>query len=321
MDARLKAAISEIIDTQLGYQKQRDGTFIYEIDADYRDEMDAKTAIEILKSDEPMETFWAQLDEWYRDHEFQLRNDLENTIRAKLTVPDGPCPDGLTDQDEAELSDLLLELVHYDLPVEHFMKQAFPVNIMTDTGDGNFDFTLNRLYPRRYGESIDARAGIVWLAKTQGYSRARLQRALWAEDPPEGFLSSVQVEFANLSSNMSTVIFLVEMTLAELIELNRLIRLQDRNGRHYDSRDNPYCGYVILDKRTKTGLYDLWYGAGSMFDIQLEKDVRLPIKYIRSALPDGGDGYAVKDVYAMCAAAWRHGGVKAIHAPVKFRAA
>ena len=120
---------------------------------------------------------------------------------------------------------------------------------------------------------------------------------------------------------MSTVTFLVEMTLAELIELNRLIKLQDRDGRHYDARNNPYCGYVILDKTTKTGLYDLWYGAGSMFDIQLARDVKLPVKYIRSALPDGGDGYAVKDVYAMCAAAWRHGGVKTIHAPAKFRAA
>lgn len=319
MDARLKAAISDIIDAQLGYQLQKDGTFAYQIDADYRDEMDAKTAIEILKSDEPMETFWEILDEWYRDHEFQLRDDLENTIRAKLVALDG-----LTDQDDAAFSDLLLELVYYNLPAEHFLKQVFKVNIMTDTGDGNFDYTLNyadRRWHGPRGEPIDDRAGIVWLARTQGYTRARLQRSLWLEDPPEGFLASMQVELANLSSRMSTVTFLVELTLEQLIELNRLVRLQDRNGRHYDSRDNPYCGYIILDKNTETGLYDPWYGGGSMFDIELEKDVKLPIKYIRSALPDGGDGYAVKDVYAMCATAWRHGGVKAIHAPVKYRVA
>ena len=82
---------------------------------------------------------------------------------------------------------------------------------------------------------------------------------------------------------MSTVTFLVELTLEQLIELNRLIRLQDRNGVHYDARENPYCGYIIIDKSTETGLYDPWNGGGSVFEIQLEKDVKLPIKYIRPA--------------------------------------
>ena len=39
MDATIKAEISDIIDAQLGYQRQKDGTFICEICADYRDEM------------------------------------------------------------------------------------------------------------------------------------------------------------------------------------------------------------------------------------------------------------------------------------------
>ena len=137
---------------------------------------------------------------------------------------------------------------------------------------------------------------------------------------PKGFLQSMRVELANLPSAMSTVTFLVELTLEELIELNRLIRLQDRNGHFYDSRKNPYCGYIIIDKNTETGLYDPWNGGGSVFEIQLERDVRLPIKYIRSALPDGGDGYSIDSVYGMCGSAWQCGGVKTIHAPAKLAA-
>ena len=254
MDARLERAISEMIDGKLGYQRQKDGTFAYEIYADYRDEMDPKTAIKILESQEPMETFLETLDGWYSDYEAQLRTDLEREIRGELTAQDGPYSRGLTDEAEVELWGLLTELVYYELPAQHFLKQTFRVNIMTDTGDGNYDYTLNR-FDRRWhgprGEPIDDRAGIVWLAKTQGYTRARLQRALWAEDAPEGFLSSMQTELANLSSHMSTVTFLVELTLEQLIELNRLIHLQDREGRHYDARDNPYCGYIIIDKDTK----------------------------------------------------------------------
>ena len=57
--------------------------------------------------------------------------------------------------------------------------------------------------------------------------------------------------------------------------------------------------------------------AEACFEIQLERDVKLPVKYIRSALPDGGDGYAVESVYGMCGSAWTQGGVKMIHAPLK----
>ena len=45
---------------------------------------------------------------------------------------------------------------------------------------------------------------------------------------PKGFLQAMRVEAANFGSAMSTVTFLVEMTLVKLMELNRLIRLQDR---------------------------------------------------------------------------------------------
>ena len=137
---------------------------------------------------------------------------------------------------------------------------------------------------------------------------------------PKGFLESMRVEVANIASAMCTVTFLVEMTLENLIELNRLIRLQDRNGHFYDATRNPYCGYIILGKDTETGLYDPWNGGGSCFEIELERDVRLPVKYIRSALPDGGDGCSVERVYGMCGSAWRQGGVKLIHAPVKIPA-
>lgn len=325
MMEKLNRAISEILDMLLGYTRQPDGTFRYEIYADYRDEMDVKTAIKILESKEPMEVFWDTLDEWYRDYRWTLEDELEETVRSKLTAEDGPYPDGLSDGDDEALRDVLLEMVCFDLPIDHYLKQTFPVDIMVDTGDGNCDYTLNAAYPcwyGAYGAPIDDRAGIVWLAKTQGYTRGRLQRALRQGDmtDPKGFLESMRVELANLPSAMSTVTFLVELTLEQLIELNRLIKLQDKDGRHYDSRENPYCGYIILDKDTMTGLYDPWQGGGSVLEIQLEKDVKLPIKFIRSALPDGGDGWPVGEVYGMCGSAWKRGGVKLIHAPVKLAA-
>lgn len=325
MEEKLREAIVGILDQKLGFYQQPDSTFLYEIYADYRDEMDSKTAIEILLSPDPMMTFWEQLSEWYEDYEWQLRSDIEQELEQKLTAAEGAFPGRIPEEANDLLHDLLLELVEYQLPEEHFMKQTFRVNIMVDTGDGNYDYTLNSAYPCWYGgydAPIDGRAGIVWLARTQGYTKAKLRRALRQGDmrEPKGFLQSMRVELANLASAMSTVTFLVEMTLEGLMELNRLIQLQDRNGRHYDSRENPYCGYIILDKATETGLYDPWHGGGSCFEIELEQDVKLPVKYIRSALPDGGDGYSVEEVYSMCGSAWQRGGIKTIHAPAKMPA-
>lgn len=319
---KLSQAVSDVLDTLLGYDLQEDGTFTCEIYADYRDEMDSKTAIRILQSEDPMQSFWEQLDEWYQDYRWTLEDELENNVKDKLLT--GPYANGMSGEDYDRLHDILAGLVYFSLPEEHFLKQTFRVNIMVDTGDGNYDYTLNSAYPCWYGAydaPIDPKAGIAWLAKTQGYTRGQLKRALQQGDMagPKGFLESMRVELANLSSAMSTVTFLVELTLEQLMELNRLIRLQDRNGVHYDSRKNPYCGYVIIGKDTMTGLYDPWNGGGSVFEIQLEKDVRLPVKYIRSALPDGGDGWSVGSVYGMCGSAWTSG-VKTIHAPLKLTA-
>ena len=320
---KLDQAVSDILDTLIGYDRQPDGTFTCEIYADYRDEMDNKTAIKILQSDDPMQAFWEQLDEWYLDYQGQLRSELEDTVMDKLLT--GPYANGLSDGDYDRVRDVLVDLVYFKLPVDHFLKQSFYVDIMVDTGDGNYDYTLNSAYPCWYGsykDPIDPKAGIAWLARTQGYTRGRLKKALQQGDmaDPHGFLESMRVELANLSTAMSTVTFLVELTLEQLMELNRLVRHQDRDGIHYDSRKNPYCGYIIIDKNTETGLYDPWGGGGSLFEIQLEKDVKLPVKYIRSALPDGGDGYSVSSVYGMCGSAWTRGGVKTIHAPVKLAA-
>lgn len=320
---KLKQAISGILDSLIDYDRQPDGTFSYEIYADYRDEMNDKTAIRILRAEDPMQAFWEQLDEWYMDYRWTLEDELENTVMDKLLT--GPYADGIPGEDYERIHDVIQDLAWFKLPVDHFLKQSFRVDIMVDTGDGNYDYTLNSAYPCWYGDykdPIDPRAGIAWLAKTQGYTRGKLKRALQEGDMPnpKGFLESMRVELANLPAAMSTVTFLVELTLEQLMELNRLIRLQDRDGHYYDNRKNPYCGYIIIDKDTETGLYDPWNGGGSCFEIQLERDVKLPIKYIRSALPDGGDGCSVESVYGMCGSAWTRGGVKAIHAPVKLAA-
>ena len=315
MTEEMKNVVREIIDDEYGTISEKgEGYLVYEMYADYRDEMDAKTACEILGSSDPAQALEEKLDDWYFESRMYYEDELMKVIRGKLG-------DGY-DEYEDEIREFMQDYICFDLPRSHFLKQKFYTDIMLDTGDGNYDYTLNSVYPCWYGRQEWAhndKAGIVWLAKQQGYKKGEFRRAMNKGDlkDPKGFLQSMRQELANLPSSMSTVTFLVKMTLEDLIRLNELIRLQDRNGRHYDATENPYCGYIVLDKKTETGLYDPWSGGGSVFEVELEKDVRIPIRFIRSALPDGGDGYSIDEVYGMCGSCWRDT-VKKIHAPVAY---
>lgn len=317
---KMEAAVAKELGESYRYCKQPDGTSNMEIYADYRDEMDGKTAGEICSGKDPVCALWDKLTDWYFDSECYYRAELRKEIQKELEKEGGPYQGGMSSEEEDVFGEVLDELVYWTYPEDHFMKQEFFVNIMVDTGDGNYDYTLNGIYPCWYGQyeaRIDEKSSLLWLARQQGYTKTQLWKALREGDmaDPKGFLESCRVELANLPSHMSTLTFLVRMTLEDLITLNRCIKLQDRNGHFYDARKNPYCGYIVIDKDTVAGLFDPWSGGGSVLEIQLEKDVRLPIRYIRSALPDGCDGYSIDSVYGLCGSAWESDAVKEIHVP------
>ena len=325
MDEQKIKRMKEIAAETLGNMWLKDngeGMFGCEIYADYRDEMSQNAAVNIMTSECPMEDLWEKLSDMYFDEECDTREKMKEKI-AEAIENSGEFSDEEILEAKECLDDVVYGLVAFEYPAKKFLNQKFRVNITVDTGDGNYDYTLNSVFPCWYGrkgDTINDKASIVWLSKTQGYRKRQMQQELEKGDvgKPCGFLESLRQELTNLPSHMATLTFLVEMSLEELIELNKGIRLQERNGHFYDVAKRPYCGYITLDKRTETGLYDLWNGGGSVFEIQLEKDVRLPIKFIRSALPDGEDGnYSVESVYGMCCSVWRPDMVKEIHLPRK----
>ena len=135
MDDKLEAAVAAVLENKYWYAKQPDGTFRMEIYADYRDEMDDKTAAEICESADPYLALLEKLEEWYFEAERYYRDELEKEVRQALTAPDGPYPDGLGDAEEERLNDVITELAYWVYPEEHYLKQEFCVNIMLDTGD------------------------------------------------------------------------------------------------------------------------------------------------------------------------------------------
>ena len=283
------------------FKENNEGLFEYEIYPHYDDKIPESIVAEILMSNDPRETFYMKTEETYYDYIDEERNAVVDDL-----LMDFYPADAMERMDmEWYLRDLINELVVFKIPFEHYEKQLFDVDLMIDTGDGDYDFTCNSEYPY----SIPDEASLVWLAKTQGYDKCILEDGLAKGNvgEPNGFLDSVRQEYINEASRINCLTFLVKMSLDDLITLHELIHLSQPNGAIiYDAQKRPDCGTVKISKNATAGLFDPWSGGGSLFEIKLEKDLILPIKYISSALPDEtGHEWSVQSVYGMMNSAWK----------------
>ena len=70
-------------------------------------------------------------------------------------------------------------------------------------------------------------------------------------------------------------------------------------GSHRSLRQNSYLSLLslVLDKDVNCGLIDFWNGSGSLLELKLEKDVKLPIKFVHEILPDSCYKWGFKNIY------------------------
>lgn len=186
-DKLLADLFTQYLDSETPYQKVN-GAYDVEIYADYRDEIDEKSIESILESNNPEEHFYNLLMESHYDAEGEYRIDIEDGFKTwvKGTNPE-------IDMDE--LSDWLLDYfydfvdIHPDY--DHFKSQEIKTILLLDTGDANYDFTLNPSYVNDYGRlnnDLSDDASIVWLVKQQGHSKDELVKALNDEESSNKFM-------------------------------------------------------------------------------------------------------------------------------------
>lgn len=201
------------------------------------------------------------------------------------------------------------EIMFPEYPFEEYLKEQYLVNLIVDTGDANTDFSDNNFAPHYAsgGElRIEKESSLLWLVKQQGRKKRDLLHVIKkdgrTEDP---FLESVYQEVANASSCMNALTFLVKMRMEDILSMQEALNRRDKDGFTSDAKKRPDVGIIVIPKSCRCGLVDYWNGAGSVLDIALEKDVILPIKYLRSAEPDAWENYSIHSIYGMCDSAWK----------------
>lgn len=309
--ARLKQRIKEIIHDN--YVVDSGGGI--EIYCDYNDILSDSTIKKIAMFDNPRTAFEDELFSWDTDYEW---DDLIKIIMSNLTFNEKT----FYNNNENEILDFLYDTYYFYYPEEHFNKKI-KVNIMLDTGNANYDFTMDNVL-NWYGQSsegeFEKESSMLWLAKQQGKAEllqecCKKSMRKWENDEQQykettectdKFVISAMQELANLSSHMGTMVFLVEMDLFEFFKLKEAIKAEEELNNSYYLEERKGNGYIILDKSTMCGLFDTWAGGGSVLEIECEKDIVIPIRCIFDTVVDGTKiyGYDVNEVYGLMNNAW-----------------
>ena len=268
---------------------------------DYRDELTDKDIANILDQNEPEWALQAMLSDCYQDSEWQYRDDV---ITKFQKTEEG------SKYSWEEIDDELVEMWYLKIPYEHYKQQEVCMDIFVDTGDMNYDYILNAVYPHYNGcedDEIDDKASLVWLAKTQGYTKKQLQNQLTnGKDKLDvkGFLETVYQEVINCSAPCPALVFPIRITLEQAMKICKIINNND-NYKKYNPEERKDCGSLVIDKNVDCALYDYWSGGGGCWGIELEKDVELPIKFIHRVVPDGSLDYSMESCYGVSSECWK----------------
>lgn len=263
------------------FEKDEHGYYYQDILADYRDTLSEDTIKEIINSENPLYAFNNLFYEWDLDcYEY---GELYKTLKRELG-------EEIYEEHEDDIMDWINENVYFNPPYEHYEKQEVLVNIIVDTGDGNYDYTcnnfLNHYAPDIEELEIEKESSVLWLVEQQGYTKEDLIDVIKFEYNKENkFLDSLNDELFNSCTMMNALTFSVKIELGELIDLLD------------DPRD------IVLAKDTSCGLVDFWQGSGSLLNIHLDKEVVIPEEYARVTI-DGSVGYSIREIYGMCPSFW-----------------
>ena len=265
---------------------------------------------EIFKEDNPMYKIDSLFDEWEVDYAYSSfgYENLWRTVKDNLTEEWLE----LYLDNETEMEDYIHDKFYYYYDRKDF-DCDIKVNITIDCGNMNTDYTEDNVL-NYYGKgNMPELSSIRWLAIQQGKEK-ELEEVLEKYNAEEISYDEIEDklckscvrEFENLSSHMGTMTFMVEMPI---MEVARLIEIQNENylkEYKYDTRNHPCKSYIELGKETECGLFDTWNGGGSVLEIELEKNVQIPLMYCKFC-PDGAKvyGYDVDEVYGLIGSCWK----------------
>lgn len=291
------------------YEKDGDDYYKYEIFVNYDEELGDRSLAKISRADNSIEEMDEIFEEWRSNSVDYYYPELIKLLRKEI--------EDYEDHEE-EITEWVQEHVCWYLP-ESIYKQEVNVVIALDTGDAEYDFTKCNIlnwYGSAWGyvdidNPIEDESPIKFIAESQGkldevkkMIRFELDEYVKKYDDSKfsKFTKSIRRELQNGCSHMLTFVFLLKMPLNEFCELR--YQMKEKKGK------------ITIGSETNCGLYNPWSGGGSVLEVELEKDVEVPMDKIWDAWIDctgckaNGYGYDVCDVYGIWKGVYDYGSYK-----------
>ena len=207
-------------------------------------------------------------------------------------------------QHDTEIQDILINLIYFSY--DTYLKDEYNVNIIIDFNkqDVNTDFSNSSNLENCKNNNLYT------LLKKQGYSKKDYENNLkFLEDnkseiekdkygnydykkienlSSSKFLTSIKVEINNnFYDYLTSLVVLKKMTLEDIINLDK----------------------ITINTDNDIGLFNWYYGSGSLLDIKLEKDFVLDrekdIYHIQVEGCKQDFGYSVNEVYGLIGSCWK----------------
>lgn len=171
----LKQHIRDVLSETNGVSIDRNGFYYSECYKDYRDELQEDTIAEILNDSNPMSKFEDHLQWAYCDAMIDFENDILDALKDNKDIIRIMKNFNISDD---SLRDYLCEVWYVNPPYKDFLKQEVCMDVFLDTGDGNYEFTVNNLTAAEKVEDFDENSSLLWLCKQQGVNEAELFAAI-----------------------------------------------------------------------------------------------------------------------------------------------
>lgn len=127
--------IRDYIKNNMYLNDEHDGEYSFDTYVDYDDELSTERLKKIFQSDEPMAEFEEQIIDMYDDYYDYECDEITTQIQNEFD-------EGYHDF----IYEWVREHIHINFPFDEFLKRTACVDITVDTGDANYDFTLNSFY-------------------------------------------------------------------------------------------------------------------------------------------------------------------------------
>lgn len=259
-----------------------DGIELY---ADYRDYLYPDGVQDILDEEYSRDAFYERVDRiWEEYGDETLLCEFRHMVKDLGIFCEWG--DDLCD----ELWCFFSEYCYCCVPSQQYEAQFYNCDILLDTGNWNYDCTCEAVNAAGH---IPDESSLLWLARTQGFTKEQLELALTTDRDCGTFLNSVRQEVQECTSDMNVLAFFKKFTLGELLDMAETKK--------------P----LKISKNIRCGLFDPFNGCGSILDIKLETDIEIPFELIGEILIDKAHrGYngrycGVDHVYGMCDGFWK----------------